>query len=132
MFQGGYHGKILRVNLTDMSFSEEKTTNELAAKYIGGAGFGVKYLFDEVPADTDPLGTDNKLVFAVGPFTGTSIPCASRMAVTSKSPLTGAVGMALSGGYFPTELKRAGYDALIIEGKSESPIFLWINDGKVL
>lgn len=131
MLKGGYTGRILRVNLTDKTFTEENTSEELARNFIGGAGFGVKILFDEVPAGADPLGPENKLIFAVGPFTGTAVPCASRMAVTAKSPLTGAVGMALSGGYFPAELKFAGYDALIIEGSSDKPVYLWIDDGKV-
>lgn len=131
MVKEGYMGKILRVDLTNLTFQEESTTEELARLYIGGAGFGIKYLFDEVPAGTDPLGLENKLIFAVGPFTGTSVPCSSRMAVTAKSPLTGAVGMSLSGGYFPAEIKFAGYDALIIEGKAESPVLLWINNGRV-
>lgn len=131
MFQGGYTGKILRVNLTEQTFSEEAVTEKLAKQFIGGAGFGLKYLFDEVPAGTEPLDVANKLIFAVGPLTGTAAPCASRMAVVAKSPLTGAAGMSLSGGYFPAELKFAGYDALIIEGKSEKPVYLWIHDGKV-
>jgi len=131
MLQGGYMGKILRVNLTEQSFKEEDTPVELARQYIGGAGFGIKYLFDEVPADTDPLGPANKLIFAPGPFSGTAVPCASRIAAVAKSPLTGAVGMALSGGFFPVELKFAGYDALIIEGKAEKPCYLSIKDGKV-
>ncbi len=131
MLQGGYMGKILRVNLTEQTFKEEETSEEMARQYMGGAGFGIKYLFDEVPADTDPLGAANKLIFASGPFSGTAIPCASRMAAVAKSPLTGAVGMALSGGYFPVELKFAGYDALIIEGKAEKPCYLSIKEGKV-
>jgi len=131
MYKGGYTGKILRINLTDQTAREEKLPREIAKDFIGGAGFGIKYLFDEVPAGTDPLGPDNKLIFAPGPFSGTTVPCASRMAVTGKSPLTGAVGMALTGGYFPVELKFAGYDALIVEGKAEKPIYVWIKDGEV-
>jgi len=131
MYKGGYNGKILRVNLTDQTANEEELPLEIARDFIGGAGFGIKYLFDEVKAGTDPLGPENKLIFASGPFSGTTIPCASRMAVTAKSPLTGAVGMALTGGYFPVELKFAGYDALIIEGKAEKPTYVWIKNGKV-
>jgi aldehyde:ferredoxin oxidoreductase len=131
MYKGGYTGKILRINLTDQTAREEKLPMETAKDFIGGAGFGIKYLFDEVPAGADPLGPDNKLIFAPGPFSGTTVPCASRMAVTGKSPLTGAVGMALTGGYFPVELKFSGYDALIIEGKAENPIYVWIKDGEV-
>ena len=132
MYQGGYTGKILRINLTDQTATEEKLPLEVARDYIGGAGIGIKYLFDELEAGADPLGPENKLIFAPGPFSGTSIPCASRMAVTAKSPLTGAVGMSLSGGHFPVELKFAGYDALIIEGKAEKPTYVWIKDDKTL
>jgi len=131
MYKGGYSGKILRVNLTDQTAKEEAPSQDVARDFIGGAGFGIKYLFDEVKGGTDALGPDNKLIFASGPFSGTTIPCASRMAVTSKSPLTGAVGMALTGGYFPVELKFAGWDALIIEGKAETPTYVWIKDGEV-
>jgi aldehyde:ferredoxin oxidoreductase len=98
----------------------------MARDYIGGAGFGIKHLFDEVKPGVDPLGTDNKLIFAPGPFTGAGVPCASRMAVTARSPLTGAVGMALSGGEFPTEMKFAGWDAIIIEGKADKPLYIAI------
>ena len=131
MYKGGYTGKILRINLSDQSAKEEKLPLKVAKDFIGGAGFGIKYLFDEVPAGADPLGPENKLIFASGPFSGTNIPCASRMAVTGKSPLTGAVGMSLTGGYFPVELKFAGYDALIIEGKAEKPTYVSIKGGDV-
>jgi aldehyde:ferredoxin oxidoreductase len=131
MFKGGYTGKILRIDLSTQTAATEDLPKEIAADFIGGAGFGIKYLFEEVPATTDPLGPENKLIFASGPLTGTNIPCTSRMAVTAKSPLTGAVGMALSGGHFPAELKFAGYDALIVEGKSDAPTLLVIKDGDV-
>ena len=131
MYKGGYTGKVLRVNLTDQTATQEDLPLEFAEDLIGGAGFGIKYLFDEVKGGTDALGPDNKLIFAPGPFSGTNIPCASRMSVTAKSPLTGAVGMALTGGYFPVELKFAGYDVLIIEGKAEEPVYVWIKDGEV-
>lgn len=89
MYSGGYAGRILRVNLSDETSEEEPLSEEMARDFIGGAGFGIKHLFDEVKPGTDPLGPDNKLIFAPGPFTGAGIPCASRMAVTGKSPLTG-------------------------------------------
>jgi aldehyde:ferredoxin oxidoreductase len=131
MYTGGYTGKILRINLSDQTVKEEALPLEIAKDYIGGSGFGIKYLFDEVKAGVNPLGPDNKLIFASGPFSGTTVPCASRMAITSKSPLTGAVGMALTGGYFPVELKFAGYDIMIIEGKSEKPVYISIKDGDI-
>jgi aldehyde:ferredoxin oxidoreductase len=84
-----------------------------------------------VKAGTDPLGPENKLIFAPGPFTGTTVPCSSRITVTGKSPLTNAVGMGLSGGFFPAELKFAGYDIIIVEGKADKPTYLWIKDGEV-
>jgi aldehyde:ferredoxin oxidoreductase len=131
MYKGGYTGKVLRVDLTNKTFTEEALPNDVAQDFIGGAGFSVKYLYDEVPADCDPLGPENKLIFAPGPFTGTTIPCASRMAVNAKSPETGAMGVATTGGHFPVEMKRAGYDVLIIEGKAEEPTYLWIKNGEV-
>jgi aldehyde:ferredoxin oxidoreductase len=131
MYSGGYTGKVLRVDLTAKTFSEELLPEQVARDFIGGAGFTVKYLFDEVPADCDPLGPDNKLIYACGPFTGTRVPCASRMAVNAKSPATGAMGVAMTGGHFPVELKRAGYDVLIIEGRAAKPTYLWIKDGQV-
>lgn len=131
MYNGGYRGKILRIDLTRKESKEEGLPLEIARDFIGGAGFGIKYLFDNVSAETDPLGPDNKLIFSVGPFAATSIPCTSRIAVTAKSPLTNTVGVAFSGGYFPVEFKKAGYDALIIEGKAEKPTYIQIKNGNV-
>ncbi|MCL1804746.1 MAG: aldehyde ferredoxin oxidoreductase family protein [Clostridiales bacterium] len=132
MIAGGYTGRILRANLTTKTFAEETLDERLAREYIGGAGFGIYYLYHEVPAKADPLGPENKLIFASGPLCGTDAPCASRMSVTGKSPLTGAVGMAMTGGHFPAELKFAGYDAMIIEGVADEPTYLLIKNGKVL
>ncbi len=131
MYSGGYTGRILRINLTSKTAQEEKLPLEVAQNFIGGAGLGIKYLFDEVKPGTDALGPDNKLIFAPGPFTGTPTPCASRMAVVGKSPLTGAIGTALTGGYFPAELKFAGWDAIILEGKSDKPTWISIKDSTV-
>ncbi|UNC91551.1 aldehyde ferredoxin oxidoreductase family protein [Candidatus Contubernalis alkaliaceticus] len=131
MLKGGYKGKILRLNLTTQTFSLEDTTEEMAKNYIGGAGFGINILMKEVSPTADPLGEENKLIFAPGPFTGTNVPCASRIAAVAKSPLTGAIGMASSGGYFPAEVKFAGYDVIIIEGKAEKPVYVYINEDKI-
>ncbi len=131
MYSGGYTGKILRINLTDKTFKKEELPLDIAKDFIGGAGFGIKFLYDELKPNANPLGPENKLIFAPGPFTGTNVPCASRIAVTAKSPLTNAVGMALSGGHFPAELKLAGYDVLIIEGKAEKPTYISIRDDEV-
>ncbi|HOQ99391.1 MAG TPA: aldehyde ferredoxin oxidoreductase family protein [Anaerolineae bacterium] len=126
MYSGGYTGKILRIDLSNRTAREEPLPEEMARAFIGGAGLGIKHIFDEVRPGTDPLGPDNILVFAPGPFTAAGVPCASRMAVTARSPLTGAVGMALSGGEFPTEIKFAGWDAIIIEGKADKPTYVAI------
>jgi len=131
MIIGGYTQKLLRINLTNQTYCEEIIPEETIKNYIGGAGVALKYLFDEVNGAIDPLSEENKLIFSDGPLTGTSAPCASRMSIVAKSPLTGAVGMCMTGGYFPAELKFLGYDMLIIEGKSEKPVYLWIKDGKV-
>lgn len=131
MIKGGYAGKILRVNLTNLTAKEEDLPEKLVKDYVGGAGFAVKYIYDEVKPKTPALSPENKLIFTVGPLTATGAPCASRMAVTAKSPLTGAMGMALSGGMFPSEMKKAGYDMIIIEGKAEKPTYIAIKDGKV-
>uniref|UniRef100_A0A7C2P128 ABC transporter ATP-binding protein n=1 Tax=candidate division WOR-3 bacterium TaxID=2052148 RepID=A0A7C2P128_UNCW3 len=131
MYRGGYTGKILRINLTDKTYKVEELPEEFAKSFIGGAGLGIKFLFDEVKAKVDPLEPENKLIFATGPFTGSNIPCASRMAVVAKSPLTGAVGMALSGGYFPAEMKFAGWDLIIIEGKAEKPTWISIKENVI-
>jgi len=131
MYRGGYTGKILRVDLTRRTFRVEPLPVDVARDFIGGAGFAVKYVYDEVPARCDPLGPENRLVFACGPFTGTTIPCSSRMAVNAKSPLTGTMVVALTGGHFPVELKAAGYDVLIVEGRAAEPTYLWIKDDQV-
>jgi len=131
MYKGGYTGKILRVDLTNQTTKEEAVSEELARNYLGGAGFAIKYLYDELKPGTPALDKENKLIFAVGPLTATGAPCSSRMAVVAKSPLTNAVGMALAGGHFPAEMKRADYDMIIIEGKAEKPTYIAIKNGEV-
>lgn len=98
---------------------------------MGGAGFGVKLLYDLVQPGTDPLGPSNVLVFAPGPLTGTSAPCSSRITVTGRSPLTGVVGMATSGGEFPAEMKLAGFDIIVIQGQASDPVYLVLEKGEV-
>ncbi len=105
-------------------------TYEFARKYIGGAGFIAYFLWKELKQGVDALGPDNKLIFALGPVTGLSLPGASRYCVGAKSPLTGGIAKAESGGFWMAELKRAGFDAIIIEGKAVKPAYLWINGGQ--
>jgi aldehyde:ferredoxin oxidoreductase len=131
MIKGGYAGKILRIDLSSQTVKEEPVSEDLARNYLGGAGFAIKYLYDELKAGTSALDKANKLIFAVGPLTATGAPCSSRMAVVAKSPLTNAVGMALAGGQFPAEMKKAGYDMIIIEGRAEKPTYIAIKDGEV-
>ena len=124
-------GKILRVNLTTGKTSEEPLNEEIARKFIGARGYGAKIIFDEVSHNTDPLGSENKLIFATGPLTLTTAPTGGRYNVITKSPLNGVIAGSNSGGFFGPELKKAGYDMLIVEGKSEKPAYLWITDEKV-
>jgi len=128
---GGYMGKILRVNLTTGKTSEEPLNEEIARKFIGARGYGAKIIFDEVSHNTDPLGSENKLIFATGPLTLTNAPTGGRYDVVTKSPLNGVIAASNSGGFFAPELKKAGYDVLIVEGKSKKPVYLWITDEKV-
>lgn len=121
-------GKILRVNLTTEKIVENKLEEELVKTFLGGRGLGVKILFDELKAGIDPLKFRNKLIFATGPLTGTPFPGNSRYIVMAKSPLTGIWGEANAAGDFGIKLKNAGYDALIIEGEAEIPVYLWIHD----
>lgn len=130
MYTGGYTGQVLWIDLTNKQATIEPTVPELARLFLGGAGFGVKTLYDRVLPGTDPLSPQNTLVFAPGPLTGTSSPCSSRITVTARSPLTGAVGMSTSGGHFPAELKFAGFDAIVIHGQATEPTYLVIRNGK--
>ena len=123
--------RILRVDLSSGRTLVEDAAPEDLRDYLGGAGLGTLILHREVPADTDPLSPDNKLVFAVGPLTATGFPSAGRYEVCTKSPLSGTIMDASSGGYWGVELRRAGYYALVVEGVSDHPVYLSIRDGNV-
>ncbi|MCF8067360.1 MAG: aldehyde ferredoxin oxidoreductase family protein [Desulfobacterales bacterium] len=124
----GWIGRILRVNLTSGNITTEALDEKIAKDYIGGRGLGIKYLYDEIDPAVDPLGPENKLIFATGPLTGTGALAAGRYMVVTKAPLTGAIANSNAGGYFPSELKFAGYDMIIFEGKASSPVYLWIQN----
>ena len=126
----GYNGKILRVDLTTSSISVEEPSAEFYRKYVGGSALGLYYLLKEMPAGADPLGPDNILALSLSVVTGTAVSGQSRMTATAKSPLTGAIGDSQCGGYWPAKMKYAGFDAVIIKGKAESPVYLWIDEGK--
>jgi aldehyde:ferredoxin oxidoreductase len=127
----GYNGKILRINLTAGDLSVEEPDERFYRKYMGGSAMGMYYLLKEMPAGADPLGPDNMLALCLSVMTGTPISGQSRMTSVAKSPLTGAIGDAQCGGFFPAEMKFAGFDAIIIKGKAEKPVYLWIHDGQV-
>ena len=125
-----FMGKMLRVNLTDGNISVEDLPQDWARDYLGGAGLATKYLYEEVPKGADPLGPENKLMFMVGPLTGTVSPSAGRYDVVAKSPLTGIWGHANSGGQWGNQFKRTGFDGIIFEGISPKPVYLKIEDGQ--
>lgn len=129
--QGGYSRKYLRVNLSRGEWASIPVPGELIENYLGGTGWGTKILWDEVPPAVDPLSPENRLIFATGPLTGTSWPTAGRLAVIAKSPLTGIYGDANAGGHFTPDLKNAGWDMVVFEGKAEKPVYLFIDDDKV-
>jgi len=130
IFAGGYAGQILYVNLSDRSVTKKSLTRELALKYIGGRGFSSRILWEELPPHLDPFSPENVLILAAGPLSGTPAPSASRLMVAAKSPMTGGIGDASSGGYFAPELKYAGFDAIVFKGRSPEPVYLWVEDGK--
>ena len=126
----GYMGKYLRVDLTRAKVSEVPLEKWRARLYLGGNGFGTRILWDEVPTGAEPFGPENRLIFSTGPLTGTIWPSAGRYEVIGKSPLTGIYGDANSGGHWAPELKFAGYDMIVFNGRSGKPVYLWIEDGR--
>ncbi len=127
----GWIGKILRVDLTKGEWKAEDLDRNLAQKFIGGRGLGSKILYDEIDPKIDPLSSNNKLIMATGPLTGTSASAAGRYMAITKSPLTGTIACSNSGGQFGAELKFAGFDLIIVEGKAKEPVYLYVEDGKV-
>ena len=126
----GYAGKLLRVNLTDGDFKVEPLSKEMIRGFIGGRGINMRMLYSEVRG-VDPLSPLNKLYISTGPLAGTGFPLGSRLNVSGKSPQTGLIGDSNVGGHFAAEMKYAGYDSIIIEGRSEKPIYIYIADGEV-
>jgi aldehyde:ferredoxin oxidoreductase len=124
----GFVGKILSVNLSTKEIFEELTNKKIAKDFLGGAGYCCRYLYDYIDRHTDPLSPDNILMFMTGPFCGSTIPTSARFVVCTKSPYTGIWGESNCGGYFGPELKKAGFDGIIIRGSSEKPVYLEVND----
>ena len=121
-------GKILRVNLTAGTVKSEPLKMDWANAYIGSRGLGTKYLVEEIDATVDPLSPANKIIWCTGPLTGTMASTGGRYTVITKSPLTGAIACSNSGGYWGAEFKMAGWDMVIFEGKSPTPVYLYVND----
>src|SRR3990170_711423 len=126
----GWRGRVLRVNLTTGTLKEETLDPKVARDYIGGRGLGIYYLNREMDPRIDPFSPENMFIMAVGPLTGTRAPTGSRYMVMTKSPLTGSVTCSNSGGKFPKEMKKSGFDAFIFTGRSEKPVYLWVDNGK--
>jgi len=127
----GYSEKFLRVNLDTGQIDHENLDMEPAMKFIGGRGLASYYLAQEVDPEVDPFDSANKIIFATGPLTGSQAPTGGRYMVVTKSPLSGTIASSNSGGFWGAELKRAGYDFIIVEGKSDKPCYLYINDDTV-
>jgi aldehyde:ferredoxin oxidoreductase len=127
----GWTGTVLRVNLTTKQATKEPLREDWARDYVGGRGLGARYLFAEVDPQVEPFSPDNKLIFASGPLTGTNASCGSRYMVVTKGPLTNAITTSNSGGHWGPELKAAGYDMIILEGRAATPCYLWIYNDQV-
>lgn len=125
----GYIGKILHVHLNEKQFEIETPPEFFYRKYLGGSAMGMYYLFKYTPAHADPLGPENTLVLSTGVVTGAPVSGNSRLTATAKSPLTDGAGDSQSGGFFPAELKFAGFDALVIHGRADEPVYISIKDG---
>jgi aldehyde:ferredoxin oxidoreductase len=122
------HGSLLRVDLTRRRAAAWPVSPELA-EYVGGMGYGVKILADEVPPPTDPLAPENKLVLSVGPLTGTHAPMQPQSCIVTKSPLTGGILNSYAGGFLGAELKFAGLDGIVLEGRAPDWVLLFVEDG---
>jgi aldehyde:ferredoxin oxidoreductase len=126
----GYNGKILHVDLTTGKLEVEEPGEAFFRKYLGGSALGTHYAFKMIPAGADPLGPENVLVLSLGVTTGAAISGQSRVTATAKSPLSGAIGDGQGGGFWPAEAKGAGFDAYVITGRAEKPVYLWVQDGQ--
>ena len=127
----GYAGRIGWVDLTEEQVDLRELDKDVARKYLGGKALGAYLLYKHLRPHTDPLGPENILIFMTGPLTGTSFPAASRSGVVTKSPLTGTFLDSYSGGFFGTQLKWAGFDALVIQGRSKNPVYLLVEKGEL-
>ncbi len=126
----GYNGRILHIDLTNHTFRIETPVEDFYRKYLGGSALNCYYLFKMIPSGIDSLSKENVLAISTSVITGAPIAGQSRVVASAKSPLTGLIGDGQAGGFFPPEMKYAGYDAFIFTGKSPNPVYLWVDDGK--
>jgi len=126
----GCHGKILHVNLTDGEISSEQPGEAFYRKYLGGSAMGLYYILKGMPAGADPLGPKNILTLMLSVLTGAPISGQSRLTANASSPLVDGIGDSQCGGFFPAELKFAGFDGIVVRGQSPQPVYLWIKDGE--
>ncbi|MEW6229861.1 MAG: aldehyde ferredoxin oxidoreductase N-terminal domain-containing protein, partial [Bacillota bacterium] len=131
MFRGGYLGKALRVDLSSRTWSVEDVDCDVQHRYLGGRGVAARYYFNEIPGGTEPGGPANKLFFFAGPLTGAPVPASGKFQCATVSPETGHYLCSNSGGNFGPHLKFSGYDGLVIEGRADGPVYLWICDDHV-
>jgi aldehyde:ferredoxin oxidoreductase len=129
--QGGYVGRVLEVDLTAGQVATTPLDPTWVQRFVGGRGFTSWLLWENIEADGDPLGSENIVSFATAPLTGTPFPMSGRMVIAAHSPSTGLIGDANAGGRFGVELKQAGFDVILVRGKSAQPVYLWIHDGRV-
>ena len=127
---GGYAGKMLTIDLSNLSSQTDVIDEAILRKYLGGSSLAT-ILLAGMDWEKDPFDPAVDMVIATGPITGTSAPCSGRYVVATKSPLTGTWGEAHASGFWGPELKYAGFDVILIKGKAENPTYLWLNDGKV-
>ena len=125
-----YAGKVLHVDLTKQSVKKRDLDMNFAKKYLGGKGFGARLLYDMLPRKLNPFSPQNPVIFCTGPLTGTMAPT-NRYCIVTKSPLTGLFSDSYAGGDFSPELKFAGYDIVVITGKSVKSVYLWVDDDNV-
>src|SRR5574340_734488 len=126
----GYNGKILHVDLTSGSLTVEEPPEAFYRKYLGGSAMAMHYILRDMPAGIDPLAPENVLTLMAGVTTGAAISGQSRLNVNAKSPISGGIGDSQCGGFFPAELKFAGFDGIVVKGRSPRPVYLWIHDGQ--
>ncbi|MDP2965326.1 MAG: aldehyde ferredoxin oxidoreductase family protein [Pelolinea sp.] len=127
----GFHGKIIHVNLTTSDIQIEQPEDLFYRKYMGGSAMGTYYLLKNTPAGVDPLGPENTFCLFPSVITGASISGLSRITATAKSPISGLIGDSQAGGFFPAEFKKTGFDGLVVTGKAENFVYIWIHDGEI-